>query len=85
MTKTDERILKLIDLLKHENKISTINDFCENIGILRQTIHKIKIEKAHFTVGHIQKICSSYNVDANWIFGLNPYVFTGNKNIKIII
>lgn len=85
MTKTDERILKLIDLLKHENKIKTQNDFCENIGTIYQTIHKIRNNQAHFTVTHIENICKVYNVDANWIFGLNPYVFIGNKNIKIAI
>jgi DNA-binding Xre family transcriptional regulator len=85
MTKTDERILKLIDVLKHQQKIKTINDFCENIGIIYQTIHKIRIQKAHFTVTHIQNICKVYNVDANWIFGITPYVFIGNKNVKLAV
>lgn len=41
----------------------------------------------HFTVGHIIKICSNYNVNANWIFGIEDNVFFNlkieiNKGIK---
>jgi hypothetical protein len=85
MTTPDERILKLIDVLKHQQKIKTQNDFCENIGTIYQTIHKIRNHQAHFTVTHIQNICNVYNVDANWIFGITPYVFIGDKNVKLAV
>ena len=83
MKTPDERILRLIDFLKFQKTIKTANQFCEEIGILRQTIYKIRNEEAGFTVGHIDAICKKYKVNANWIFGIEPNVFKDNDSITL--
>lgn len=83
MKKIDERLLTLIHLLKSQNNIKTLNEFCEGIGILRQTVHKIRKGEASFTVSHIDEICKKYNVNANWIFGIESNVFM-SKNSMIL-
>ena len=79
MNNPDEKILYLIDLLIFEKKISSKRNFCQDIGILEQTISKIKKGNTHFTVMHIQNICKRYNVDSNWIFGLENNIFRKTK------
>jgi DNA-binding Xre family transcriptional regulator len=84
MKTPDERIFDLIDLLKFEKKISSTKGFCQEIGILEQTVSKIKTGKNHFTVQHIEMICKKYKVNANWIFGIqkNIYNIPQTKQIK---
>lgn len=83
MNSSDIAVLKLIDLLKLENKINSIGEFARSINILEQTISKIKKGKAHFTVDHIKSICKVYNVNANWIFSLDKKVYNTKNSIEI--
>lgn len=83
MYTSDKRILKLIDLLIYQKKINYVKDFCVEIGILEQSVSKIKSGTNHFTVTHIEKICTKYNVNANWIFGIDDTVFKSKDSIKI--
>ncbi|EJL66909.1 helix-turn-helix domain-containing protein [Flavobacterium sp. CF136] len=83
MHKTDQRILRLIELLIFQNKISYSVDFCKEIGMLPATLSKIKKGITHFTVNQIETICIKYNVNANWIFGLEKKVFNMPGSIEI--
>lgn len=83
MQDTDKRILRLIDLLIFQNKVNREVDFCREIGILPQTVSKIRKGITHFTVSHIETICHKYNVNANWIFGLEKKVFNMSGSIEI--
>lgn len=83
MSTPDKNILRLIDILIFQKKINYRNDFCEEIGILRQTVSKIKKGTNHFTVQHIEIICAKYNVSANWIFGIDKKVFNTPDSIEI--
>lgn len=83
MNTPDERILHLMAVLKTQNKIKSMHEFCDNVSIIRQTVYKIKKGKAGFTVQHINTICKKYKVNANWIFGLEPHVFLTPDSIKI--
>ncbi|GIZ08322.1 hypothetical protein FUMI01_10490 [Flavobacterium sp. UMI-01] len=71
----DKNIIKLIDILLIENIISSKTEFYDEIKTIRQTISKIKKGINHFTPLQIQIICKKYNVNANWIFGIQPNVF----------
>ncbi|MFV5697793.1 hypothetical protein ACM55H_05440 [Flavobacterium sp. ZT3R17] len=83
MYTSDKNIIHLIDLLKYQKKISSTKDFCLDIGVLEQTVSKVKKGINHFTVVHIETICKEYNVNANWIFGLQDQIFTEiNSNQK---
>ncbi len=83
MYTSDKRIIKLIELLIFQRKISFVKEFCEEIGILTQSVSKIKKGLNHFTVKHIETICRIYNVNANWIFGIDDTVFNSENSIKI--
>jgi DNA-binding Xre family transcriptional regulator len=83
MNTTDERILRLIDLLIYQKKISSIKDFCLQIEMLEQTVSKIKKGSSHFTVNQIESICKIFNVNANWIFGLEKTVFNTLSSIEL--
>jgi DNA-binding Xre family transcriptional regulator len=83
MKTPDERILRLIDVLRFQKNIKTINEFCDEIGVIRQTIYKIKKGEAGFTVSHINTICKKYKVNANWIFGIEPNVFLTENSMLI--
>jgi hypothetical protein len=84
MQKTDQRILRLIDVLIFQNKVNREIDFCREINILPQTVSKIKKGTNHFTVTHIENIIQKYNVNANWIFGLDKKVFNMSGSIEIV-
>jgi DNA-binding Xre family transcriptional regulator len=83
MYESDKRILRLIELLIFEKKIKLSKDFCKEIGVLEQTLSKIKKGTNHFTVVQIEKICKVYNVNSNWIFGLQKNVFRTAGSIEI--
>jgi DNA-binding Xre family transcriptional regulator len=85
MSTPDKKILRLIEVLIFQKKIIYKNDFCKEIGILRQTVSRIKKGTNHFTVQHIEIICSKYDVNANWIFGKDRKVFNTPDSIEIDI
>lgn len=83
MYNSDKKILELIDILKFKKIITRDNAFCKRIEMLTTTLTKIKLGKAHFTVNQIEKICIEFQVNANWIFGIQDEVFISNNIEKI--
>ena len=83
MYTSDKRIIKLIEVLIFQKKVSSIRDFSIEIGVLEQTVSKIKKGKNHFTVSHIEAISKKYNVNVNWIFGFQNNVFNDPESIEI--
>jgi hypothetical protein len=84
MYNSDKAILRLIELLIFEKKIRFEFEFANSIDMLPQTISRIKSGKNHFTATHIELICRRYNVNANWIFGIQKNVFNDKNSIEII-
>lgn len=82
MYTSDKNIIHLIDLLRYQKKISSAKDFCQEIGVLEQTVSKIKKGLNHFTVLQIEIICKKYNVNANWIFGIENEIFIHKKSTQ---
>jgi hypothetical protein len=80
MYKSDIKIFELIKLLKELGKIEFDYEFCESIDIQKQNLAPIKKGLAHFTAKHIENICEVYEVNANWIFGVENQIFI--KTIK---
>lgn len=80
MYTSDENIIRLIDLLKFHKRILSTKEFCEEIGVLEQTVSKVKKGLNHFTVLHIEMICKKYNINANWIFGIEKEIFIQKKS-----
>ena len=84
MYQTDKRIIRLIELLIFQQRISSIRNFCQEVDILEQTVSKTKKGINHFTVAHIEVICKTYNVNANWIYGFENKVFRTKNSIEIM-
>lgn len=81
---SDIRILRLIDLLVFQKKITSVNEFLETINSNRSTLSKIRTgQRNHFTVEQIHMICNKYEVNANWIFGTENKVFRTNDSVII--
>jgi len=83
MYESDKRILRLIELLIFKKKIKLSKDFCQEIGILEQTLSKIKKGTNHFTVIQIEQVCKVYNVNCNWVYGFEKKVFRTDESIEI--
>ena len=83
MHEHDKRIIRLVEWLIFNKKIVTAKEFCQSVEVLEQTYSKIKKGTNHFTVLNIESICRKYNVNSNWIFGLEKNVFRNDKSIEI--
>ncbi|MEC4049321.1 hypothetical protein OX284_007750 [Flavobacterium sp. SUN046] len=79
MNEIDKNIFELIGILQDLHLITLKRDFYENIGILKQNLSGIKTGRNHFTHKHILNICKHYNVNVNWIYGLEKNVFRAIK------
>ena len=71
----DEKVFELIEILKKKLVLRDTQQFCDTIGIKKQGITQIKNGTSHFTLPHIKSICDYYNVNANWVFGLEKKIF----------
>lgn len=74
------RMLKLIDLLKDNGTIIYRQEFLDVIDMPRQRFRQIADLKIQdFRLEHIQKACKKYNVNVNWIFGIEKNIFRESK------
>lgn len=85
MNTSDKRILRLIDYLKFEQKVSSTSEFCLEVNIPKQNISKIKNGTLHFTVQNITTICKAYNVNANWVLGFDNKVFNLKASVELAV
>jgi hypothetical protein len=83
MYTSDKRILHLIDYLIYKKEVSTAGKFSTRVNMLATTISKVRSGKTHFTVNQIESICKEFNVNANWIFGMDSKVFNTPDSIDI--
>lgn len=68
-------MLELVEILKHHSIIKTNQDFCNHLGISKQLFNAIKNQGQYFTFLNIYNAVTAYNVNANWIFGLEENIF----------
>lgn len=68
MNDIDRRIINLISILKANGTIESTKDFCNQIGVHENTVNMVKFRGRHFTAEHIQSICNTFSVNANYIF-----------------
>jgi len=83
MHEHDKRIVRLVEWLIFNKKVSTAKEFCQSVDLLVPTYSKIKKGTCHFTVINIENICKKYKVNSNWIFGIEKNVFRNDKTIEI--
>ena len=78
---SDQRMLKLIEVLKTSGQIRFNQTFLDAIDMPKQNIRFVKIGEKHFTPEHIQMACKTYKVNANWIFGFEKEIFRTPINV----
>lgn len=71
----DSKMLELLTVLKSSGHIRSYSDFCRTIDMPRQNITNIRNGIQHFTAMHIHRACSTYNINTNWIMGVENNVF----------
>lgn len=67
---SNDRMLNLIDKLKANGVIEYRQEFLDVIGLKKQNYRRIITGDASFTVEHIRLACKHYNINANWVLGL---------------
>lgn len=83
MTNIDKSVLKLIDVLIFQKKVKNSRRFCIEANIPLTTPSKVTKGTLHFTVLQLQSICQAYNVNANWLLGMEKNVFNEKNSIEI--
>ena len=79
MTLPDNRIIELIDRLIAAGTIASRQEFLDTIGMLKQNYTEVVNGKRSFRMEHISKACREYDVNANWIMGIDEQVFRTKK------
>lgn len=79
----DRRMIELITYLKETGKVEHGKEFCDAIGLFKQNLFNIQQGNQRFRVDHIIAAGIIYNVNSNWIFGLEPNMFRTTKKIAL--
>ena len=66
----DQRMLQLMDFLKENKLIKSNRNFCSSVGIQESAIKPIREGDRSFTVEQIIATAKKYNINLNWIAGL---------------
>ncbi len=86
IAKPEARILEFIEYLKNSGAIRFKKEFFDATGIRRQYCREVEIGNNRFTSTQINSICETYNINANWIFGIEPNMLRAKRqkegNIK---
>lgn len=88
MYTSDEQILKLPEILIANGIIENTNQFFEEMEISKFHFSNVKNQEKrnrafHFTPEQIERICVSYGINFNWVFGISEMVFNKQKVNKI--
>lgn len=71
----DKKLVELVDYLKKNGYIKFTQQFIDSIGMSKQLYGHIKAGRQSFTVKQIIDACDLYNINANWVFGLEETIF----------
>jgi len=80
---TDERMLKLPEILKWDRRIRYVKEFCDRIEVPKQLPRQVKIGKQHFTAAHIARACKEFGINANFIMGIEENIYLTGKIVTI--
>lgn len=82
---TDNKMLEALDILIRDGKERYKSDICENINIQPQTVRNIRLGLQHFSGEHIRLMAKNYNVNPNFLLGLDTRFYGKkryNKNVN---
>ena len=74
-TEADRRIFEFVRHLINSGKIYYESEFYDNIGMAKQNYRSIKVGITSFSATFLKTICETYNINANWVFGLEKNMF----------
>lgn len=80
----EERIVEFIDVLKDTGKIRFREELFRQTGMKRQYFNLVRSGKNRFTTNHINAIVKHYNLNANWVFGVDSNMFRPTKKTKLV-
>jgi hypothetical protein len=75
MENPDEKLLKMVEILKELKIIRFEADFYKKLGIIKQQYHNIKTRKISFTARQIAIAIDVFDINPNWIFGVSQDKF----------
>lgn len=81
LTIMDKRMLLLLGWLKEAGIIKFNKDYLEVLEIKRQNYSKIERGEGHFTASQILKVCTAFDIDANWIYGFTDKNILRKKGV----
>lgn len=77
----DQRMLELPGMLKSMGLIELKKDFFAIIKMPKQNYYAIRRKEKtaqHFTASQILIVCKKFNVNANWVMGMEKNMFNNN-------
>lgn len=69
-------MLQLIELLQDAGKIKFRQQFLDAIGMPKQHFRRVRLGEQHFSPEQIAAACREYEVNANWILGLEKKIWS---------
>lgn len=77
------RMFMVLDHALDSKLVSTRKEFWESLGLHPENSSNLKRGDRDFTVTQIKTVCEKYNINANWIFGLEPNMTRGKTKSAI--
>ena len=68
-------MMELIELLQENGSIRYRQEFLDTTGMIKQNYRSIITGCSSFKVKQIMKACQIYNINANWVFGLEENIY----------
>lgn len=87
MFTSDQQIIKLLDILIADGKVSGSAQFFEESGIKKTLFSKVKnqakyTQAYHFSPAQIEAVCKTYNINFNFIFATSTEVYNNKPMNK---
>jgi plasmid maintenance system antidote protein VapI len=75
----NQRFRDVFSTLEKTNKIKGKSDIAKKLGTYNHVVNSILKGDRNITVDQLHKLFEIYNIDANFMFGLNDAMFKGEK------
>lgn len=79
-TGPDKKVFTFIEHLLITGQIQFEADFYKQLGFAKGNYSMVKSGKSSYTIAQITFICRTYNLNANWILGLEKNMFCVNSS-----
>ena len=81
---SDQNMILAFGILKESGVVKFYVEIYEILGVDKSWVHRIKNQEKHdqsyhFTVEHIRIFCDYFNINSNYIFGLESDFYRKNR------